>query len=174
MHRVETFDIPQEVRDNTLPVDELWSVIQQAGGWRCWTGKDADQTSNLTIHRNVEVHKYPHLVPEFIKMLPQYEDDGDTMISAFCSDCSETGHALNWHVDAYEVYAFNVEGETIWQYFDLDEGKVIDIEMGEMDKVIYMPCGYSHRVRLLSETRTSISLVRPGTLVGQPVHFART
>ena len=91
----------------------------------------------------------------------------------FVSDHDETNMGLGWHVDGYSVYGFNLEGETTWEYFNLQEGKVVEVKLGEMDRGIFMPCGISHRVRVRSETRTSMSLVRPGKLNGQEVEFVK-
>ena len=175
MERVKTFSIPQEVRDCVLAPEDLWSIIRQGGGWQAWTGhiNHGGELVMGTIHRNTVLDSYPHLIPEFVKKIPQYVDDGETLISTFVSDCEGTENTLNWHIDGYEVYAFNVEGNTVWEYFDLDTGKIEEVALGEMDKLIYMPCGISHRVKLMSETRTSMSLVRPGTLNGLRVETER-
>ena len=47
------------------------------------------------------------------------------------------------------------------------------IELGEMDKMIFMPCGITHQVKVLSEYRTSLSLVQRGELSGMKLPFKR-
>ena len=173
MYRVRLFDIPQEIRDIAYSTEEVWRWGRDAGGWMTWKGT-TPVGAEYFLQRNVLLDNYPHLLPDFIKKMEQYQDDGETMISAFVSDCPETDGALGWHVDGYHVYAFNVEGNTVWEYFDLDSGSVKSCELNDMDKMIFMPCGVTHRVRILSEGRTSISLVRPGDIDGQRVQYKRT
>lgn len=170
--RVQTFPIPEIMRRLAPEPEEIWKIGREAGGWQTWSGMSSDDCCG-TIHRHVNLNKYPNLIPEFIKEMPQWNGYEDSWISMFVSDQDETNMGLGWHVDGYEVYGFNLEGETIWEYFNIQEGKIVEVEVGEMDRGIYMPCGITHRVRVTSETRTSISLVRPGKLNGQAVEFVK-
>ena len=159
MQRVTEHVIPQKVRDLAPSVDDFWSLVAECGGWDMWKSSDYDG-NDMFMHRNCEMHDHPDKIPKFLKGLEQWEDN-DIMISVFVSHNPATKHALQWHVDQYEVFAFNLEGETRWDWFDLHTGTFKSIYLGEMDKLIHMPFGYSHRVEILSEGRTSISLVKP-------------
>jgi|SaaInlStandDraft_1057018.scaffolds.fasta_scaffold131466_2 hypothetical protein len=163
MIRTSVTPIPQEVRDIAYSEDEIWHWVQKCGGWAIWHATDFE--GEKFIHRNCIAMDYPEHLPEFLKKMEQFVNEPDTIISVFVSDNSDTQSALGWHVDPYEVFAFNIEGETVWEYFDIPEGKLKSIQLGAMDKIIHMPCGVSHRVRILSEGRTSISIVRPSKVL---------
>jgi len=158
MHRVTEHVIPQEIRDLALSPEDIWKIGREAGGWELWTNHE--KGNDVFMHRNCIVSDYPEHIPEFLKKMEQYDDENST-ISMFVSDNDETQHSLSWHVDGYEVYGFNIEGHTRWDWFDIPTGEIKSIYLGEMDKLIHMPCGYTHRVTILSEGRTSISLVLP-------------
>lgn len=150
--------IPQEIRDLALSADDIWSLVKECGGWDVWKGTSRDTGDDKFMHRNCIMQDYPDKVPEFLKKMEQWSP-GETAISVFVSHNADTRNALSWHVDEYEVYAFNIEGETRWEWFDIPTGEFKSIYLGEMDKLIHMPFGYTHRVEIISEGRTSISLV---------------
>ena len=66
---------------------------------------------------------------------------------------------LDWHTDSYHVWAFNLEGTTRWEWFDIIEGKVKSAVIEPLKTVITMPSGTTHQVKLLSDTRTSVSAI---------------
>ena len=79
-------------------------------------------------------------------------------ISMFSGQCAGNDGTLGWHIDEYHVWALNIEGITTWSWFDLKEGRVMseDVSPGYM---MIMPMGFSHKVNMVSEDRTSVSFI---------------
>lgn len=170
MMNPQVIDIPQAVRDLAPAPEEFWEWGTRAGhGWSAWKKFDQDEFVGI-VHRHCELHEDKN-IPQFIKEIDVWDED--TMLSGFVGDNLESNSSLGWHVDTYQVYAFNIEGETVWEYFSLRSGKIETIELGEMDKMIFMPCGVTHQVKVLSEYRTSLSLVQRGELSGMKLPFKR-
>lgn len=165
----KVIEIPQRVRDLAPAPEDIakWGS-KVSPGWDVWKKKENQQIVGM-VHRHCELHKSYDLIPQFIKELETWTDD--TMLSGFIGDNEDSNHSLGWHMDPYQVYAFNVEGRTIWEYFSLNDGAIKSVELGELDKMIWMPCGISHQVKVLSEYRTSISLVQQGNLAGLDLPF---
>ena len=125
------------------PTDRGWMFEQG--------GKDFD----IPVMRHYGWNRSPDFPPVLRDMM-EYCNTKD--ISMFISDDTMQG-SLHWHVDWYDVFAFNVEGETTWEWFDMYEGCVKSIILKPLDNVLIMPSGYTHRVILNTPERASISLV---------------
>jgi len=171
-NRPVVYAFPEDIKEIAISVDEFWSVCASAPkGWHA--GKidrhpEEEEGVKGHVFRCMELTERPEIIPEFLQQLRQRYAEVSTL-SCFTSAGVEGADAtLPWHVDGYDVFAFNMEGETVWEYFCQHEGKVKSIELGEMDKLLYMPCGLTHRVVLKSESRTSVSIVAPGRCNGVP------
>lgn len=97
--------------------------------------------------------------PAFQKI---YDATMSHSVSSFIGMHGATG-SLDWHVDSYHVWAFNLIGTTTWEWFDLKEGRVKEAVLEPMKNVITMPSGVTHRVKLNSEERFSHSFIQDVT-----------
>lgn len=167
------YDFPADIRDMAISVDEFWGIVAQApDGWHAATlKKDHDPNQPVQMMRNLSLHKRQEIIPPFIDTLRYRYAESSTLSCFTSAGVDDLSATLPWHCDGYDVFAFNMEGETSWEYFDWYEGKVKSIDLGEMDKLLYMPCGITHRVILRSESRTSVSIVAPGKCNGNPCRW---
>jgi hypothetical protein len=168
----EVTEFPQALRDLATTPEEFWEWGSRIRpGWDLWR-KWKDQELVGLVHRHCELHESRELIPRYITELDVYDDDA--MLSGFVGDNIDSNASLGWHVDNYDVYAFNIEGRTVWEYFSLITGEIETVELGEMDKILYMPCGVTHQVKVLTDYRTSLSIVKRGTLSGMKLPFHRS
>jgi len=128
-----------------------------------WTGISKSETSvwksstrNGFMQRNHGPWCLSTNFPEiFVEMMKRVLGEDMSFFVGQNENCSGS---LSWHVDGYHVWAFNIEGETEWEWFDIIEGKLKkqNITPGN---ILTMPMGVTHRVKVLSDTRTSASIV---------------
>jgi len=144
---------------NRLPSHE--SFLRIAAPWKA--SKEGPNGKNY-LYRSY-MFQFAKPCPEvFLEMLKYY---GFNLLSTFCSLEEDSWVGLNWHQDDYDVLAFNILGETQWQYYpeggNKEDFKVLTVSG---NKMIYMPSGWIHRVETSGE-RSSVSLVRePAGLEG--------
>ena len=72
----------------------------------------------------------------------------------------EAAASLDWHVDSYHVWAFNMIGTTTWEWFDPRYGGLKSATLEPMKHVITMPSGVTHRVKLHGSERLSLSFIQ--------------
>ena len=128
-------------------------------GWSCSVNNRVNPPR--FVHRHFDLRESPYCPLVFHEMLKDLDCQD---ISAFCSMEDGTHGTLQWHMDGYNVYAFNLEGTTEWEWFDLVEGKIKSIIVRANENMVVMPSFITHRVNLLSDSRVSISMVRPALL----------
>jgi hypothetical protein len=148
--------IPDYIVEQLPDEDELWSLGSRTEqGWSC-RGQDWGEPIRW-------VHRCPDLVesglsPESLEVMREQLDC--EFVAMFASDAETTIGTLNWHIDGYHVYAFNIEGTTEWQWFDIHEGKIKSIVLEPKKNMITMPSGVTHRVILHTPYRMSVSIIR--------------
>ena len=148
--RVLLQEMPEEWVNSLPTAEEIW--VGGNAGEMSW--KMSKENGNF-MFRHYRWHKsdnFPEIFSGMMKHL-QAED-----ISMFAGDNDTTVGSLGWHVDDYHVWAFNIEGETEWEYFDLTSG-TFKSETVKPGYILTMPLGISHRVKVLSEYRTSVSMI---------------
>lgn len=109
-----------------------------------------------SVYRSYIWHEAPDF-PEVLKEMMEYHEA--ECISTFVGMHPEETGSLNWHVDDYHVWAFNIEGTTEWEWFDLASRGTFKSQVIEPGFILTMPLGISHRVKVLSDYRTSISII---------------
>jgi len=145
-------EMPDVWRDNLPSPEEIWIGGRTAqGGWQFNT----NVSENNTVLRNYRWHREENF-PEILRDMMDYHDCED--ISMFIGQCDGCNKTLGWHFDDYHVWAFNIEGVTEWQWFDCRSGE-IQKQVLEPGYIITMPLGVTHRVEMISEYRTSISII---------------
>ena len=158
---VRVQDIPDHLSANLPSEDEMWSLGHQCEkGWYC-----AKQHS-LHDDEVKYVHRCPDLVESGLSppILEQMRDELSCQyIAMFASDGAHATGSLEWHIDGYHVFAFNIEGVTEWEWFDLGTGKIKSVVLEPKKNIITMPSGISHRVKLLTEHRMSVSIIKPAS-----------
>lgn len=136
-----------------LPDSEY--IMTQAKGWRAEADKDGS-----ILMRHFEWHtKDPETFPEVLQnMMKCHECTG---ISLFMGTHEKCNNSLGWHVDDYNVWGFNITGVTKWTWWSIahPEKGVLKEQIVEPGHIITMPRGVSHKVDVLSEERTSISII---------------
>jgi hypothetical protein len=148
--------IPDYIVEQLPDEDEMWSLGSRTQqGWTC-RGQNWGEPMRW-------VHRCPDIVesglsPEPLEIMRDQLDC--EFIAMFASDGETSVGSLNWHIDAYHVYAFNIEGTTEWQWFDIHEGKLKSIVIEPKKNMITMPAGVTHRVILHTPYRMSVSIIR--------------
>ena len=132
--------------------------LLQIEGWEFENGGHGEQGHGM-MRNGIGWFDRTHYPEEFVRYVDQL---GFCQISGFADGGVVQPKGLNWHIDAYWVYSWNVEGNTTWHWFDMRDGTMHQASIGEMDKVMMMPPGTPHMVTIESECRTSLSIVRPG------------
>lgn len=135
-------------------VEELLSLsVDQFKVEKFSSGKYLHRTSKFESSKNC-----PKVLHQILKFY------GFTWVSLFCSMEEQSLVGLDFHVDDYDVLAFNLRGTTEW-IFDYNDNGVPNKKIGktgikiEPYDLIYMPEGWRHTVDV-KEERFSISLVR--------------
>ena len=156
-------DIPKDYLDRFPSADDFLIMCSKtAQGWS--TSVNRRVNPPRCVHRHYDLVEADHgrWCPKvFADMMKEV---GCQNISAFCSLPDGSHGTLQWHMDGYNVYAFNLEGTTEWEWFDLLDGKVKSIIVEANKNIVVMPSLITHRVNLLSDSRVSISMVRPALL----------
>ena len=137
--------MPDYFFDNMPDPEYLWLNAE----W-VWSTRN-----NNGIQRSYKYHTHPTFPSIFADMMDWLRCED---ISMFIGHCEGANDALNWHWDDYHVWAFNVEGVTEWQWFDPATGQ-IEKQVLEPGYILTMPYGITHQVRMISETRTSVSMI---------------
>ena len=152
---------------NKLPTaEEIWigghkdNCTNLHDGWQMSFGSNdaefaEDRFDKRVLFRHYRWHRDPNFPEIFADMMKHLHGED---ISMFVGDQEETRGSLGWHVDNYHVWAFNIEGETEWEWFDLYDGK-FKSHVVKPGYILTMPLGISHRVKVLSGYRTSISII---------------
>jgi hypothetical protein len=143
--------MPSVWYDNLPSADDIWiGGSKSQGGW---------QMSNLEDDRQVMRHFHWNFSDNFDSCLKEmFEYHDAESISMFVGHCSDQNATLGWHYDDYHVWAFNIEGVTEWEWFQTHTGKFESVVL-EPGYILTMPLGMTHRVKMISEERTSISLI---------------
>lgn len=138
--------------------DEIWTggheSIVRDYAWHCSNGLNSSGEPS-SLMRNYQWHKEKNF-PRILAEMMEYHDCTD--ISMFCGQAEGNDGSLGWHFDDYYVWAFNTDGVTRWEWFDPSKG-AIESQVLEPGYIITMPLGITHRVVILSEERTSVSLI---------------
>ena len=154
-------DMPQCLADALPSPDEM--MILMHGHWRTevLNNKDEPDTyvSRFTNWGQDDIPCDPPM-PEVFRFIKDVAS-GHSYSGFYGCGAGDNG-ALNWHIDDYHVWAFNLEGVTEWQWFDIYEGKIKSQIIEPYKQVITMPSGVTHRVRLVegTEERVSVSLIQ--------------
>ena len=149
--------MPDYFFENMVEPEYLWSNAN----WQWSTNSE-----NIGIQRTFKYNSDPRCPTVFHDML-DWLRCGD--ISMFIGHCKGADGTLTWHWDDYHVWAFNVEGVTEWQWFDVYSGQ-IETQVLEPGYIITMPYSITHRVEMISDTRTSVSMITKygGTYIEPP------
>ena len=139
--------------ESEVTVDDMYLATTDTE--RGWMHAEGGQDYDVPVMRHFAWNRHPKF-PTILSEMMQYTDCKD--ISMFISDDTAPG-SLWWHVDWYDVFAFNMEGETTWEWFCLRDGCLKSEVLKPLDNVLIMPSGISHRVVLNTPFRASISLV---------------
>jgi hypothetical protein len=138
--------------------DKIWtggheSLVREVG-WQLAkvTNSGGEDTS---LMRNYQWHREKNFPPVLAEMMKHHDC---TDISMFCGQSEGNDGSLGWHFDDYYVWAFNIEGLTKWEWFDPKTGEIKSLKL-EPGYILTMPMGITHRVIILSEERTSVSLI---------------
>jgi len=123
-----------------------------------------EHKQNLNVYRHYGWNRHPDFPPILQKMMDHLDCNNISMFMSMEGICNGS---LTWHVDDYHVWAFNIEGETTWEYFSLLTGKIESVRLKPYENIITMSSRVSHRVIIHTETRASISMIQPFT----PRHF---
>jgi len=149
-------EIPEEWLGRLPSAEDIWVGGHQADrkGWVSERKMQEDGSGNGVMR-----HFRWHLSSNFPPVLQEMMDHHDCEdISMFIGHCDGYNGTLGWHFDDYHVWAFNIEGVTEWQWFCCRSGK-IEKRVLEPGYILTMPLGVTHRVKMLSEHRTSISII---------------
>lgn len=160
LHREEHVVLVQEMDEELLTVCPDADHLLDMEGWEF--DKSSARVDEHEFMRNGtgwfdRTQNYPS---EFINYVDRAGCAGVACFSDYGMFDEPKG--LDWHVDMYWVYAWNVEGHSTWHYFDMISGEVKAQKVGEMDTVIMMPPGTPHRITVESSSRISISITRLG------------
>ena len=151
-------EMPDVWRDRLPTAEEIWVGGQRDGrnGWVCEsTAKDKHTGEPNSLMRHFRWHLSDNFPPVLREMMDHHDCED---ISMFIGHCAGANNTLSWHFDDYYVWAFNIEGVTEWDWFRCQTGEVETFRL-EPGYIITMPLGVSHRVRMISEHRTSISII---------------
>lgn len=142
--------------ESTCTVDDMMQAkASDHPDGRGWLYEEAGPSFDTPVMRHFGWNRASNF-PTVLQEMMDYCRCQD--ISMFISDDNMQG-SLSWHVDWYDVFAFNVEGETTWEWFCLNEGVVKSQIIKPLDNIFIMPSGITHRVVLETPYRASISLV---------------
>lgn len=151
-------EMPTTWAERLPSAEEVWigghKVDDGLKGWILSPMMEKDGTGNGVLR-----HYRWNLSSNFSPILQEimdYHDCDD--ISMFIGHCEGQNSTLGWHFDDYYVWAFNIEGVTEWQWFCCQSGE-IKKQVLEPGYILTMPLGVTHRVEMLSEHRTSISII---------------
>ena len=151
--------MPDYFFDNMVDVDYLWMNVD-------WSLCTSTRNGINHLYRNYAYNQDSRFPPILGDMMDWLRCDD---ISMFIGQCEGSNDTLGWHWDSYHVWAFNVDGVTEWQWFDNISGQV-ETQVLEPGYIITMPYGITHRVQMVSDSRTSISLITRygGTFINPP------
>ena len=127
-----------------------------------WHAEKKSSVDSNTIYRHYGwCDKDKKAFPKVFKEMMEYHKCIN--ISMFIGLHEGANSSLGWHVDNYEVWAFNILGATKWTWFEISgaEGHRGEIreQIVEPGHIFFMPKGVSHKVDVLSDERTSISII---------------
>lgn len=133
-----------------------------AGAPGKWHTEKKGPTNPNTVYRHYDWNgKSPETFPKVLQEMIEYHNC--MSISMFVGLHEGANSSLGWHVDSYEVWAFNIMGTTKWTWFEIDNGAGMQGQIREQivepGHMFFMPKGISHMVDVLSEERTSISII---------------
>ena len=163
LHREEHVVLVQDMDEELLTVCPDANHLLDMKGWEF--DRSSIRAPGYEFMRNgTGWHNRSEYPSEFV----DYVDRAHCMAISCFSDYGmfDEPKGLDWHVDVYWVYAWNVEGHSTWHYFDMIHGEVKSVKVGEMDTVIMMPPGTPHRVTVESPSRISLSITRPASWDG--------
>jgi len=147
--------IPDHLAEQLPSEEEMWLLGSKTKtGWVC---KKQEWTPRRYVHRCPDLVE-SGMSPEILETMRHQLNC--EFIAMFASDAVTTTGSLNWHIDGYHVWAFNIEGTTEWEWFDIQEGRLKSIVLEPKKNMISMPSGVTHRVKLITEHRMSVSIIR--------------
>lgn len=147
--------IPDHFADNLPSEEDMWLLGDKCiGGWSC---KKQYYDPIRYVHRCADLVESGLSPPILEEMRSELDCH---YIAMFASDGVHTTGSLNWHIDGYHVFAFNIEGVTEWEWFDLETGQIQSIILEPKKNMITVPSGVSHRVKLITDHRMSLSIIR--------------
>ena len=158
LHREEDVVLVQDMDEELLTVCPDAEHLLDMEGWE-FDRASKRSTGHELMRNGTGWYNRSQYPSEFVDYIDR---TGCAGVSCF-SDYGMFDEALglDWHVDAFWVYAWNVEGNTTWHYFDMLDGQMKQAKLGPMDKVVMMPPGTPHRVTVESPSRISLSITRP-------------
>lgn len=158
----------RQVREQLIPdylvqqlpdEDEMWSLGSRTKeGWTC---RGQNWEPIRWVHRCQDIVESGLCPASIEEMRSQLDCE---FVAMFASDGETSLGSLNWHIDGYHVWAFNIEGVTEWEWFDIHEGKIKSIVLEPKKNMITMPSGVTHRVILHTPYRMSVSIIRAANI----------
>jgi hypothetical protein len=159
-YRPVSLDMPEEWIAKLPTDEEIWDIGSKTPhGWKMSTNMNTNPPK--FVHRHYDILDVPECPDIFHTIAKELEAPECSMFACLGDGTNGT---LDWHMDGYFVYAFNIEGTTEWEWFDLGEGEKMRIRIEPKKNMIMMPAFVTHQVHLLSETRVSVSFVRTARL----------
>ena len=143
---------------DVLPEPEHIMVNAHAEGWLMDM-----QGSDTSLFRHIGWNKEkPETMPKVLHDMMKHHECDD--ITIFVGLHEGFNSSFTWHIDDYDVWAFNILGVTKWTWFNVsgespNRGSIME-QIVEPGYILTMPKWVSHKVDVLSEERTSISLVK--------------